>query len=319
NVAEVYIGKDSRTLLYMFHLRPNNWGTHAFGSLCAIYAYLQDTTSLAEVRDYWIQAVVGPKPDTLEYGGPEPIDLSWHLEENNLRLINPKSALKEGLNIDGIMPDDMRRGASFSNPPAHTGYAWEALQGIVSGARILQRAGMPIWNVADSAIYRAGYALQVRWENQFGGWKAEGDDLWMLAFLDDAYGTYWAENQPERVWQHGKNAGWPYVIWDGTLRHDDQGNLNPEQYELFQNYPNPFNPTTRINFTLPRTTEVHLAVYNLLGEEIATLFDGIRNAGEHTVIWNAWDHSKGLLPSGVYFCRLRSGTFNEVMKMTVLR
>jgi hypothetical protein len=95
---------------------------------------------------------------------------------NNLRLINPKGALKQGLNIDGVIPDDMRRNGSFSNPPPKpsTSYHWETLQGIIMGARILERAGMPIWDVADSAIYRAGYILQVRWENDFSGWKADG-------------------------------------------------------------------------------------------------------------------------------------------------
>ena len=173
NMAEVYVATDDRTLLYMFQLRPNNWGTQGFGSLCAIYAYLQDATRLNEVRDHWIHEVVGPKPDVVVYGE----DKSWHVDPDNLRLINPKGASKEGLNIDGIIPDDMRRGTSFKNPPDHTGYAWETLQGIISGTRILERSGIPIWGIADSAIYRAGYAIQIRWENNFGGWKAEGDDL----------------------------------------------------------------------------------------------------------------------------------------------
>ncbi|MFC1619591.1 FlgD immunoglobulin-like domain containing protein [Candidatus Neomarinimicrobiota bacterium] len=319
NMAEEYVATDNRTLLYMFKLRPNNWGTQGFGSLCAIYAYLQDTTRLSEVRDYWIQSVTGPKPEDLDYGGPDE-DFSWHLDQNDPRLINPKGAVKQGLNIDGIIPDDMRRGTSFTNPPAHTGYAWETLQGLVSGARILQRVGMPIWDVADSAIYRAGYALQVRWENQFGSWKAEEDDLWMLAFLDDAYGTDWAENQPERLWRHGKNAGWPYVVWDGSpVSSNLRYNHVPEQYELEQNFPNPFNPTTQIRFLLPYTAQVHLAVYDLLGEEIATLFEGVHSGGEHTIEWDPGTSKGAALPSGLYLCRLQSGALSKVIKMTMLR
>ncbi|HEX9973785.1 MAG TPA: hypothetical protein VGD14_17070, partial [bacterium] len=94
NMAENYVATDNRTLLGMYKLRPNNWGTQAFGSLCAMYAYLQDTTRLTEVRDYWIQAVVGPKPVGLSYGD----DISWHVDPNNLRLINPKGAIKQDLN-----------------------------------------------------------------------------------------------------------------------------------------------------------------------------------------------------------------------------
>ncbi|MFC1619662.1 hypothetical protein ACFL45_06925 [Candidatus Neomarinimicrobiota bacterium] len=230
SMAEEYIAYDNRTLLYMFHQRPNNWGTHAFGSLCAIYAYLQDTARLSEVRDYWIQSVTGPKPDELEYGGPGN-DLSWQVDQTDLRLINPKGAVKQGLNIDGITPDDMRRNSPFSNPPPvpSTVYHWEALQGLVSGARILERMGMPIWDVADSALYRAGYALQVRWEQDFGDWKADhsngrhrDSNLWLLPFFDAVYGTHWSEGQPKNVWEHGKNAGWPYVVWDGTISSSEE-------------------------------------------------------------------------------------------------
>ncbi len=206
NMAEVYFAEDNRTMRQMFETRPNNWGAHAFGTLCAIYRYLGDTSALSEAREFWIQAVVGPNPG-LKYRS----DFSWHLDENNLRWINPKDAVKAGINIDGIIPDDMRRGGSLQEPPIHTNYAWGGLQGLVMAARILGRAGMSIWEVADSAVYRAAYALQVRYANLYGNeWQAEGDDEWMLPFFDEAYGTNWSNDQP-RLWKHGKNAGWGYV------------------------------------------------------------------------------------------------------------
>jgi len=318
NMAEVYVAADDRTLLYMFHLRPNNWGIHAFGSLCAIYAYLQDTTSLAAVRDYWIQAVVGPKPGTLDYGD----DLSWHVDVNNLRLINPKGAVKQGLNIDGITPDDMRRNGSFNNPPpaSSTTYHWGVLQGTVSGARILERSGMPIWDEADSAIYRAGYALQVRWENGFGGWKAEGDDLWLLPFFDDAYGTNWSEGQPTRVWKHGKNAGWPYVVWHGSVGiGESRTEVNPGKYELLQNYPNPFNPNTTLQFNLPKAIDTHIIVYDLLGREVVRLMDQYLEAGYHQIVWNGKDRPNREVPSGIYIARLVTPEYIMSIKMVLLK
>ena len=205
NMAEVYTGEDGRTLIGMFRERPNNWGTQAFISLAAIYAYLGDTKSLAGIRDYWIKMVTGPNPGAI-YGD----DLSWHLDPKNPRLINPKGAAKEGMDIDGFVPDDMRRGGPFKNPPVLTGYAWETLQGMVAGARVLERQGMPIWDVDDKALYRAAYAVQVRLGKKEPGWKAEGDDLWMLPILDKAYGTSWSGNQG--VWGSGKCAGWAYVL-----------------------------------------------------------------------------------------------------------
>jgi len=205
NMAEVYIASNNITLLTTFKNRANNWGAHAFGSLCAIYYYLGDSTRINEIRNYWIAGVLGSNTGYV-YGN----DWSWHFDENNLRLINPKGAIKFSFNIDGIIADDMRRGGFFQTPPIQTAYPWEYMQGLVMAARILERADLPIWSVGDSAIYRAAYALQVRLEPD-SGWAAIGDDTWMLPFLDKAYGTKWSGTQ-ERLWEHGKNVGWGYVI-----------------------------------------------------------------------------------------------------------
>jgi hypothetical protein len=206
NMAETYKAGDKRTLRKMFENRANNWGSHAFGALCAIYRYLGDNAALAAIRDYWIRGVVGPNPG-FKFDDD---DLSWHVDENNLRLFNPKGAMKKGINIDGAIPDDMRRGAPFQTPPQFTNYAWGFMQGQIMAARILERAGMPIWAVGDSALYRAAFCLQVRFEKLYGGWAARGDDEWMLPFLDKAYGTHWS-GQQSNLWKHGKNAGWAYV------------------------------------------------------------------------------------------------------------
>lgn len=202
NIADVWEGEDGRTLRQMFHQRPNNWGAHAFGTLCAVDVYLGAFHSLEALREYWIAGVVGPNPG-YQFGD----DLSWHADPSNPRLINPAGAKIAGFPVDGFIPDDMRRGDSFRVPPTHTGYAWEGLQGQIVAARILERCGMPIWDVGDQALYRAAHALEVR----LGGhWQATGDDRWMLAFLDDAYGTQWSFGRD--VYGHGKNAGWAYVL-----------------------------------------------------------------------------------------------------------
>ena len=83
---------------------------------------------------------------------------------------------------------------------------------------------------------------------------------------------------------------------------------------LDQNYPNPFNPTTEIRFDLPQEGHVTLEVFNLLGQMVATLIDEKRDAGEHSVSWNA-----GNVSSGVYFYRLKVGEFVETKKMMLLK
>jgi hypothetical protein len=311
NMAEGYIASDNRTMLEMFYARPNNWGTMGFGSLCAIYGFLQDTTRLDQIKNYWIQSVLGPKPAALNYGD----DLSWHVDQNNLRLVNPKGSVKEGLNIDGVIPDDMRRNGSFSNPPPvpTTSYHWEVLQGIVMGARILDRLGMGIWAVSDSAIYRAVYILQVEWENAFGNWKAEGDDLWMLPFIDEVYGTNYTIGQPSRVWEHGKNTGWPYVVWDGTTGIENNGQvIVPAEFEIFQNYPNPFNSVTNIHFYLNTPARVRIEIYAISGKKIITLLDDFYSAGDFKIKWNAEDNQNQKIPTGIYICRLKvNGTIRS--------
>jgi len=88
----------------------------------------------------------------------------------------------------------------------------------------------------------------------------------------------------------------------------------PTDYRLGQNYPNPFNPTTTIRFGLPERSTVTIKVFNLLGGEVATVVDGIFDAGERAVEFDAAN-----LASGVYVYRLQAGTFTQTRKMVVLR
>ncbi|MEZ4821237.1 MAG: T9SS type A sorting domain-containing protein [Ignavibacteria bacterium] len=57
-------------------------------------------------------------------------------------------------------------------------------------------------------------------------------------------------------------------------------------FKLHQNYPNPFNPVTNINFEIAKRSEIKITVYNMNGKELETLFNGIKEAGSHTVTWN---------------------------------
>jgi hypothetical protein len=86
------------------------------------------------------------------------------------------------------------------------------------------------------------------------------------------------------------------------------------QFVLVQNFPNPFNPTTTISYSLPRAGEVSLKIFNLLGEEVATLAFGHREAGTHSIQWDAAGQT-----SGVYFCRLQEGGFIETKRMLLLK
>jgi hypothetical protein len=91
-------------------------------------------------------------------------------------------------------------------------------------------------------------------------------------------------------------------------------NAVPTAYALNQNYPNPFNPNTEISYAIPAQTHVTLKIYNLLGQEIATLVDQVKVAGRHTISWTATD-----IASGVYFYRLQTDDFSATKKMVFMK
>ena len=101
---------------------------------------------------------------------------------------------------------------------------------------------------------------------------------------------------------------------DGVKDHNSLSSYVPKEYRLEQNYPNPFNPGTTIRFEIPVSAFVTLKVYNLLGQEVATLVNGKREAGSHKVEFSA----EGL-PSGVYFCQLQANSFVQTRKFLVMR
>ncbi|MBK8981406.1 MAG: T9SS type A sorting domain-containing protein [Ignavibacteria bacterium] len=88
----------------------------------------------------------------------------------------------------------------------------------------------------------------------------------------------------------------------------------PNNFDLSQNYPNPFNPETKINFQIPNESNVSLVVFDNSGKEVATLVNGNKTAGYHTVSFNASN-----LSSGIYFYKLETEGFTKVMKMALVK
>ena len=104
-----------------------------------------------------------------------------------------------------------------------------------------------------------------------------------------------------------------------SVGDDDDGPMLPERITLAQNYPNPFNPTTSISFTLNQAVQLELDIYNIAGQKVKTLTNGLYPAGDHTVNWDATNDDGGSVASGVYFYRLQSTTNEEVKKMVLIR
>jgi hypothetical protein len=104
------------------------------------------------------------------------------------------------------------------------------------------------------------------------------------------------------------NAGSPVSV------EDENTSQSPITFTLYQNYPNPFNPSTKISWQSSVSSWQTLKVYDVLGNEIATLVDEYKPAGNYEVDFNAI-----ALSSGVYFYKLQAGSFAETKKMILLR
>ena len=93
----------------------------------------------------------------------------------------------------------------------------------------------------------------------------------------------------------------------------------PTTFFLSQNYPNPFNPITKLDYNLPLRSKVNISVYNVLGQEIKTLLNEVKEYGYHSVIWNGKDNSGKDMASGVYFARITSQSFIKTRKMLLVK
>jgi len=93
----------------------------------------------------------------------------------------------------------------------------------------------------------------------------------------------------------------------------------PTTFAMSQNYPNPFNPVTHFRVDLPKSTEVEVAVYDLLGRKIASLLSGNQAAGQYTLEWNGRDANGVGVPTGMYFLRLSSDEFTATQKVMLMK
>jgi len=142
-------------------------------------------------------------------------------------------------------------------------------------------------------------------------WPLEADGTGATLELIDAS----KDNSLAENWQASKDHGTPGKTNSEITSTEENEYVGiPKEYNLFQNYPNPFNPTTNINYSVPGRSYISLKVYNLLGQEVATLFEGMQLAGNYTVTFNAEE-----LSSGVYLYQLRANDYISTKKLILLK
>ena len=123
------------------------------------------------------------------------------------------------------------------------------------------------------------------------------------------------------TWADNRAGGTGYDIWANVLDWnnpvgvEDEETLEiPSAFSLSQNYPNPFNPSTKIRYSIPQSSNVVIKVFDVLGNEIATLVNEEKPVGIYEITWYAES-----LPSGIYFYRIQTGSFVETKKMVLMK
>ncbi|HMN48733.1 MAG TPA: T9SS type A sorting domain-containing protein [Ignavibacteriaceae bacterium] len=166
----------------------------------------------------------------------------------------------------------------------------------------------------------------VRWTNSGGFHNVVADDN---SFTSGAASTInWVYehrfnspgSNPYYCSVHGGpgGVGMSGVITVQAATDVDDKVLTTTDYKLFQNFPNPFNPSTIITFQVFVQSSVSLIVYDIIGNQVATLLNEEKPAGKYTVNFDASNTGK-LLSSGIYYYKMRAGNFSEIKKMVLIK
>jgi hypothetical protein len=224
----------------------------------------------------------------------------------------------------GILND---YGHDFLAPPSNIDECWNVARGydqagetiIDSVSKLPTRfpySGDPVTNTGwvYSLVYTKGSAGILMFSGPFT--LAVGDTQWMMiALIPMDAGDRLASIDLMRQNARRLSAlSYDQIAHPRTLGVDAIQPQAPTAFGLYQNYPNPFNPSTTIRYGLPVRLQVTLTVYNTLGQQVAALVKGEREAGYHEAQFNG-----SALSSGVYFCRLQAGTFSQTRKFLLLR
>ena len=179
------------------------------------------------------------------------------------------------------------------------------------------------WTASAGAT---SYRIQISSRSDFASTQVDQAGLTATSFtaprLPAKRTLYWRANAANTGGTSGWSQTWQFrtgsiaVAASQTLASsvEQLSDEVPNDYVLGQNFPNPFNPSTSIDFSVPEAGDITLSIYNVLGEEIATLFHGNVPAGTYSALWNPSG-----LPSGVYFYRLYSGSFSETRKLMLAK
>jgi len=133
-------------------------------------------------------------------------------------------------------------------------------------------------------------------------------DVSWTVYADDGWDAVEASNGPRTI---SVDVGW-------YLGSNDEAAI-PDVFSLHQNYPNPFNPVTTIRYDVPEQAHVVMEIYNLLGQKVAVVVNGVHEPGFHAVRWNGTNMYGNALSSGMYFYHIQAGDFRSIKKLILVK
>jgi hypothetical protein len=230
-----------------------------------------------------------------------------------------------------------RRGGSYSDIYAQRinasgGAQWTANGVAICTAANTQQSTQMISDGYEGAIitwqdYRSGITADI--------YSQRVNSSGVIQWTVDGVAICAAANTQQAIQIASDGSGGAIITWDDyrsgstheiyAQRVHSDGNVYitgadaAHAYRLAQNYPNPFNPSTLITFDMKARKFVTLKVYNVAGQLIRTLVNGVKDVGSHSVSWDGKNDGGVGVASGVYFCKIDTKGFCQTRKMVVLR
>ncbi len=218
---------------------------------------------------------------------------AWRIDDVRAGYGTTSSAAFADMNYDGAFPVEL------------TGFTAQSISG---GIRLN-------WST-QSEVNNYGFEIERR--------PVQDDHpQWTKIGFVEGHGTSHTRLQYEFFDKNAVNRSYAYrlkqIDRNGTSTYSDVVTLSaetvPTRFELIRNFPNPFNPNTRIEFTVPSNGRATLSIVNIIGQQIATLFDGTAKAGQvHQMDFDAAKYS-----GGIYFARLQHGEKVQMIKMVLVK
>ncbi|MBT92753.1 MAG: hypothetical protein CMA61_02985 [Euryarchaeota archaeon] len=283
----------------------------------SVLTYTDYNVSLTEacyvVTASVMEEISDPGPNTLTSFGyiesdasNEACDAKVNIPPGDFSLITPPDGqliTVDSTNIGGGQVFAWGQSSDPNGSPITYHVVWEAVVDtglfVVSVDTSNTSVVVPIEGLVNAMVdYMSGTGNE--WYISDWSWTVYADDGWDMVEAANGPRTFTVD------------IGW-------YLSSDKDGANIPDVFALHQNYPNPFNPVTTIRYDVPEQAHVIMEIYNILGQKVAVVVDGVHQPGFHAVRWNGTNMYGNALSSGMYFYHVQAGNFRSIKKLILVK